>query len=94
MKATLKNKDVSALSAYEALEARLPLQILEIREFEGRLKKLVYGKATISLKQMQFCFTRDYEDFDDLNNPDSLTYKIFTSPEFKDDESGDSEMRI
>ena len=66
---------------------------MDIREFEGRLKKLVYGKDTISIRQLQFAFTRDFEDFDDLNNPDSQLYKIFTSPEFKGEES-DEEMSI
>lgn len=37
-------------------------------------------------------FTRDFEDFDDLNNPDSLLFKIFTSSEFKPD--GSDEMSI
>ena len=67
----------------------MPLTTIDIREFEGRLKKLVYGKDTISIRQMQFAFTRDYEDFEDLNNEDSALYRILTSPEFKNDESGD-----
>jgi hypothetical protein len=50
--ATLKIKNVSALGAYEQIEAKLPLQILDIREFEGRIKKLVYDKDTISIRQL------------------------------------------
>jgi hypothetical protein len=37
-------------------------------------------------------FTRDYEDFEELNNPDSVLYKIFTSQEFRPEES--DEMSI
>ena len=66
---------------------------MDIREYEGRLKKLVYGKDTISVRQLQFSFTRDYEDFDDLNNEDSWLFKVFTASEFKQDEAA-AEMSI
>ena len=89
----LKSRNVSGLGIYERLEGKLPLQVIEIREFEGRLKKLVYGKETISVRQLQFAFTRDYEDFEDLNNPESTFFRIMTSHEFKQDES-DEEMSI
>ena len=70
-------------TAYERLESQIPLSILDIREYEGRLKKLVYGKETISLRQMQFVFSRDFEDFDDLNIENSVLRKIMTSMVFK-----------
>ena len=37
---------------YQAFEASLPLQLIEYREFEGRIKKLVYGRDTISIRQL------------------------------------------
>ncbi len=52
---------------------------MDIREFEGRLKKLVYGKETISIRQLQYAFSRDYEDFDDLLDTESFLYKAVTS---------------
>ena len=67
--------------------------MIDIREFEGRLKKLIYNKDTISIRQLQFSFTRDLEDFDDLNNPSSVLYKIFTSNVFKN-KPEDEEMSI
>jgi len=42
---------------------------------------------------MQFVFSRDFEDFDDLNNPDSILYKIMTSAVFKSNPD-DEEMNI
>ena len=75
------------------METLLPLTILTIREFEGRLKKLVYEKDTISVRQLQFSFTRDYEDFEDLLDTESWLYKLLTGPEFKKNES-DEEMSI
>ena len=71
----------------------LPLTVLDIREYEGRLKKLVYGKETISIRQLQFVFTKTYEDFAPLNDPDSTFYQIITSSAFKTDES-DPELNI
>ena len=46
----IRTKDLSGLGAYKQLEARLPLTTMDIREYEGRLKKMVYGKDTVSLK--------------------------------------------
>ena len=48
----LKTKDLAGLGAYKQLEAKLPLTTMDIREFEGRIKKLVYGKDTISIRQL------------------------------------------
>ena len=35
---------------YQAFEASIPLQLIEYREFEGRVKKLVYGRETITIR--------------------------------------------
>ena len=80
-------------TAYERLESSIPLQVMDIREFEGRLKKLIYGKETISVRQLQYIFSKDYEDFDDLFNEESTLFKILTSSTFKNDES-ESEMNV
>ncbi|CDW79357.1 UNKNOWN [Stylonychia lemnae] len=91
--ATLKQSSTMKKTAYERLEARIPLQILDIREFEGRLKKLIYGKETISVRQMQYVLSKDYEDFDDLFDEQSTLYKIMTSGTFKNDET-ETEMNV
>eukprot|EP00347_Sterkiella_histriomuscorum_P018693 403344536 len=92
----LKPQNVmSKKTAYERIEARLPLQIMDIREYEGRLKKLVYGKETVSLRQITYVFARDYEDWEDLTNNDSALTKIMTSSCFKlEDSENEVEMSI
>jgi len=42
---------------------------------------------------MQYVFSKDYEDFDDLFNEESPIYKILTSSTFKSNEE-DSEMNV
>ena len=37
---------------YQAFEASIPLKLIDYREFEGRIKKLVYGRDTISIRQL------------------------------------------
>lgn len=83
----IQGKDFSGLGAYKQLEAKLPLTTMDIREFEGRIKKLVYGKDTISIRQLQFTFARDVEDFESLTNTDSEFYQIITSPVFQSEET-------
>jgi len=41
---------MAAGDVYQAFEAGIPLQLIEYREFEGRIKKLVYGKSTVSIR--------------------------------------------
>ena len=36
------------LPAYEMVEKSMPLYVMDIREFEGRIKKMVMGKKTVS----------------------------------------------
>jgi len=43
-------KFTAAGDLYQAFESGIPLQLLDYREFEGRIKKLVYGKATITIR--------------------------------------------
>jgi len=59
------------------------LQLIEYREFEGRVKKLVYGKTTISLRQLQYVLSKDYDDFLELEDPDSVISKIITDKLFE-----------
>lgn len=66
---------------------------MDIREYEGRIKKLIYGKETISIRQLQYVFCRDYEDFDGLTDETSPLYSIMTSDIFKTSPE-DEEMNI
>ena len=50
-----KSKISSAVSsgdAYAAFEASNPLTLLEFRDFEGRVKKLVYDSSEITIRQL------------------------------------------
>ena len=42
----------SAGDIYQAFEYGIPLKLMDYREFEGRIKKLVYDGETISIKQL------------------------------------------
>ena len=35
---------------YQAFEVSIPLQLINYREFEGRIKKLVFDRSTISIR--------------------------------------------
>ena len=55
MKEVNKSKISSAISsgdAYAAFEASNPLTLLEFRDFEGRVKKLVYDRSDITIRQL------------------------------------------
>ena len=89
-----KSKIDSCLSAgnlYGAFEAGIPLQLIHYREYEGRIKKLVYGKDTVSIRQLQYVLARDFDDFVDLVDPDSDISKIITSPVFDKNATGNGE---
>ena len=74
MKEVNKSKISSAISsgdAYAAFEASNPLTLLEFRDFEGRVKKLVYDSSDITIKQLQYVLGKDFDDFVDLTDKDS-----------------------
>ena len=53
MKEVNKSKISSAISsgdAYAAFETSNPLTLLEFRDFEGRVKKLVYDSGDITIR--------------------------------------------
>jgi hypothetical protein len=39
---------------------------MDIMEFEGRIKKLVYCSEEVTLRQLQMAFMKDLEEYDDL----------------------------
>ena len=50
-----KSKISSAESSgdiYKAFESSIPLTLMEFRDFEGRVKKLVYNKGKITIRQL------------------------------------------
>jgi len=55
-KSTLRmvKKNNDKMSCYEQLESTFPLAGIDIREFEARIKRLVFGKEVVTLKQLQY----------------------------------------
>ena len=68
---------------YRAFEAAIPLSLIEYREFEGRVKKLVYDNETVSVRQLQYVLAKDYDDFVELADPESPLSTILTGELFK-----------
>ena len=81
-----KSKIAKAYSdgdAYLAFEYSNPLTLMDFRDFEGRVKKLVFGKSKITIKQLQYVLGKDFDDFVDLTDKDSQISKILTSAPFE-----------
>ena len=45
-------KAQSSGDAYEAFELAIPLRLIDFRDFEGRIKKLVFNKSCITIRQL------------------------------------------
>lgn len=58
----------SAKDHLQVFDASCPLVIFRYREWEGKLKKLVFCKDYITMKQLLFSF-QDFEDFSNENRP-------------------------
>lgn len=61
---------------------------MQIQDFEARVKKLVFGKQSLTFKQFNFSF-RGLKGWEDLENSDSLLNKILHSDYFLDEENKD-----
>ena len=75
----------AAGDVYAAFESSIPLALTEFRDFEGRVKKLVYNKGRITIRQLQYVLGKDFDDFVDLADKDSQISKLLTSAPFKPD---------
>lgn len=67
------------------------MTLLEFHEFEGLVKKLVYNRQTVTLKQLQYVLGRKYEDFIDLVEETSLVRRVILSEPFLPDEKSANE---
>ena len=59
------------------------MSLLEFRDFEGRVKKLVYNSSEVTIRQLQYVLGKDFDDFVDLTDKDSFISQILSSPPFK-----------
>jgi hypothetical protein len=76
------NSDVAAITFFEE---KLLIKHVELWNFENRIKKFVYNRTEIKLKQLQAAFAGDADLEEMLNNQDSLDYKLLfdkTIPNF------------
>ncbi len=56
---------VTSKNIFDLFDALCPLSLIKIEEWEGRIKKLVRGKRTITVNQFKFVF-REYRDIKEL----------------------------
>lgn len=74
--------DVSQMDRFMKVEARIaPLYRVRIDVFEGRVKRFVCGKSSLTLAQLRYAFQNDSK-FSDLQVDDSLFVKVLQSEYF------------
>lgn len=73
--------DMSGMDAFQKFEYSFPLHRMQIQDFEARVKKLVFGKQTLTFKQLQFSF-RGLKGWEDLENSQSLFFTLLKSEFF------------
>lgn len=71
---------VTSKNIFDLFDALCPLSLIKIEEWEGRIKKLVRGKRTITVNQFKFVF-REYRDFKELEGS-NLQSAVFRSSVF------------
>ena len=84
--------DFSKLDSHQRFEHQFPLYRTRIDIFEGRVKRYVSGKNSVTLQQLRYAF-KDDKKWDDLNNDDSLLVQVLKS-EFFEDETYKGELNI
>ena len=71
------------MDKYQKFEHTLPFYRIHIDDFEGRVKRFVQNKQTVSLRQLCFAF-KDLSSWEDLQNDDSTLVKILKSSHFEE----------
>jgi len=59
---------------------------MRIDVFEGKVKRFVTGKNSVTLDQLRYAF-KDEKNWEDLQSDHTLLVKLITSEEFKDENS-------
>ncbi len=68
--------DYSGLDRWQKFEyANFPFYRTPVDVFEGRCKRFVNGKSSVSLKQLRYAF-KDDKLWDDIQNDNSLLVQI------------------
>ncbi|CDW86845.1 UNKNOWN [Stylonychia lemnae] len=84
--------DMSKLDRYTKFEKSFPFYRTRIDVFEGRVKRFVNAKSTVSIAQLKYSF-KDDKKWADLNDPNSQLLDILTSSYFKDP-TNDTEINL
>lgn len=80
--------DLTKLDRFARFEHTFPLYRMRIDVFEGKVKRFVVNKNSVSLSQLRYAF-KDDRNWEDLQNDNSLLVKIITSDYFKDEKNTD-----
>jgi hypothetical protein len=78
--------DISSLDRYNKFEHTLPFYRTRIDVFEGRVKRFVSGKSSVSIAQLKYAF-KDDQKWKDLQSENSILTNILLSDVFADEEN-------
>jgi len=80
--------DLTKLDRFSRFEHSFPFYRMRIDVFEGKVKRFVINKNSVTLSQLRYAF-KDDKNWQDLQTDDSLLVKIITSKYFKDQKNED-----
>ena len=79
--------DYTKLDRWQKFENQMfPFYRTRIDVFEGRVKRFVNKKSSVSLKQLRYAF-KDDKIWDDIQNDNSLLVQVLKSDFFEDEEN-------
>ena len=78
--------ELSGLERFQRFEFTLPFYRTRIDIFEGRVKRFVNGKNSVTLKQLRYAFKEDSK-WSDLSVEDSILCKLISSEYFQDEKA-------
>ena len=78
--------DLTKYDKWAKFELSLPFYRMYADDFEGRVKRYVNGKETVSLRQLQESFKGDSR-WEDLENEESLLVQCLRSEYLRDDDN-------
>ena len=78
--------DLSKLDNYSKFEFQFPFYRTRVDIFEGRVKRFVFGKKSVSFAQLRFAF-KDDKKWADLLDENSLLVEILKSEFFEDEDT-------
>lgn len=73
--------DLTKLDRFQRFECTFPLYRMRVDIFEGKVKRFVTGKNSVTLQQLRYAL-KDDKKFDDINKDDSLFVQVLKSEFF------------